>query len=190
MDGGYVSSVFDRFRAHGIEVRPGLSAVEFRTVENRFGFRFPPDLRDFLSHGLPVGPEFPDWRNGPDEAIRDRLAAPLEGILFDVEHNHFWMPGWGPRPGSMAEAVHGARCRVEQAPVLIPVYSHRYLPTEPCDAGNPVFSVVQTDIILYGLDLADYLRAEFGVPTQGPLPPVPRFIRFWTEIQWRNDEPA
>jgi hypothetical protein len=40
----------------------------------------------------------------------------------------------------------------------------RYIPAEPNESRNPVFSVHQTDIIHYGNDLADYFQREFQVP--------------------------
>lgn len=51
---------------------------------------------------------------------------------------------------------------VAAAPRLLPIYSHRYLLAEPCRAGNPVFSVYQSDIIVYGTDLRTYLLHEFA----------------------------
>jgi len=47
--------------------------------------------------------------------------------------------------------------------VPIPVYSHRYLPSEPKATGNPVLSVHQTDIIYYGNDLASYFSRSMKV---------------------------
>jgi hypothetical protein len=46
---------------------------------------------------------------------------------------------------------------------LVAVYGHRYIPAEPGLAGNPVFSIHQSDVIVYGSSLASYLAAEFGV---------------------------
>jgi hypothetical protein len=66
-------------------------------------------------------------------------------------------------------------------PRLIPVYIHRFIPSEPPEAGNPVFSVHQSDIIIYGNDLAAYLSAEFGIPNPSTSPEAPRAIRFWSE---------
>lgn len=48
--------------------------------------------------------------------------------------------------------------------------------------GNPVFSIVQTDIIYYGTDLADYLHAEFGVPRRAWAATDARVIRFWSDF--------
>ncbi|WP_025721637.1 hypothetical protein [Paenibacillus sp. 1-18] len=35
-------------------------------------------------------------------------------------------------------------------------------PSSQPEAGNPVFSVYQTDIIVYGEGLQDYFKLEFG----------------------------
>ncbi|MFF4651151.1 hypothetical protein [Streptomyces sp. NPDC001380] len=47
-------------------------------------------------------------------------------------------------------------------PVLVPVFSHRFLPAFRGTTGDPVLSVYQTDIIYSGADLAGYLLREFG----------------------------
>ena len=80
-----------------------------------------------------------------------------------------------------------ARARVAQAPRLIPVMGHRYIPAEPELAGNPVFSVYQTDIIYYGVDLATYLRCEFGqLDHVNAVREEARRIRFWSELVSAN----
>jgi hypothetical protein len=177
---------------HWINFDAGLTDAEVALTEARFGFRFPPDLRAFLQTALPRGPRFPDWRSGDEAALRDWLDMPRQGVLFDVEHNGFWLEEWGPRPGPVEEALRVAGELVAAAPRLIPVYSHRMMPDDPHLAGNPVFSVHQTDIIHYGFDLADYLRNEFGLPSREPWPERVRPIRFWDldrfqEVRWGPD---
>jgi hypothetical protein len=81
-------------------------------------------------------------------------------VLFDVEHNRMWKRGWGERPKAMPEALLVARERLAEVPTLVPVYSHRYLPAGRGTWGHPVLSVMQTDIIYYGTDLADYIQQE------------------------------
>ncbi len=106
--------------------------------------------------------------------------------MFDVEANTFWYPQWGQRPTELRAALAIAREQLVQVPALVPVYSHRYISTEPPQAGNPVFSIVQTDIITYGKDLATYLAAEFGITLDGPRP-EPRRIRFWSDLVDMNN---
>ncbi|MGW6859167.1 hypothetical protein [Streptomyces xanthophaeus] len=144
------------------EIAPGLSERELNAVEAQFGFNFSADHRVFLAAGLPHGSRsWPDWRNGDPEDLAGRLAQPVEGVLFDVEHNSFWPPAWSPRPAGTSNTLQVARTELAAVPQLVPVYSHRYLHGTAGERGHPVLSVHQTDIIIYGNDLADYVRNEF-----------------------------
>ena len=70
---------------------------------------------------------------------------------------------------------------VRAAPPLIPLIGHRYLPSQPNESANPVFSVYQSDIIYYGRDLADYFERELtpsGTPFIGPT----RYVPFWSDM--------
>jgi hypothetical protein len=175
----------------GVAFDAGLTDAEVQAVETCFGFTFPPDLRSFLQTALPQGERFPDWRSGERSALQEWLDTPLQGILFDVEHNGFWLEEWGPRPLSLDDSKRIASKLVALAPRLIPIYSHRMMPNEPQLAGNPVFSVHQTDIIHYGFDLTDYLRHEFHLPGRESWPATIRQIRFWDldrfqSVRWSN----
>jgi hypothetical protein len=75
---------------------------------------------------------------------------------------------------------------VSDAPKLIPLVSHRDLPEEPNEAGNPVFSVYQSDVICYGRHLVDYFEREFVDPRL-PLPQSFKHVRFWSDLVERND---
>jgi hypothetical protein len=177
---------------HHIEFDAGLTDAEVIAAESRFGFQFPPDLREFLQTGLPRGPKFPDWRSGDEAELRDWLDQPRQGVLFDVERNGFWLEEWGPRPDSLGEALRVAGELVAAAPQLIPIYVHRMMPDEPHLPGNPVFSVHQTDIIVYGVDLPNYLHIEFGLPGDMPAPEQERPILFWDldrfqQVRWGPD---
>lgn len=160
----------------------GYTRTELNEAEEKFGLRFPPDLFDLLCERRPVNGY--DWRTDADR-ITEALQWPLEGILFDVEENQFWLSNWGERPHEPEERAEIVTDAVAQAPKLIPILSHRYIPQEPHERGNPVFSVYQTDIIYYGADLDDYFRREFefsGRPAEaGPMAPA-RYIRFWSDI--------
>jgi hypothetical protein len=162
-------------------VRPGLTEPELAGVEQEFGFSFADDHRAFLAAGLPYGRGWPDWRDGDRAGLRDRLAAPVEGVLFDVAENDFWYEGWGSRPPSTGEAVTVARGFLLTAPRLVPVYAHRYLPAGRGTSGHPVLSVMQTDVIAYGSDLADYLRREFGGGGAGPVR-ARATVAFWKDL--------
>ncbi len=171
---------------HQVEFDRGLTDAEITKVEARFAFRFPPDLRAFLQTALPRGAGFPDWRSGDETTLRDWLNHPGEAILFDVEHNGFWLDEWGARPKSTEEALQTVSDLVAHAPRLIPIFIHRMMPDEPHQAGNPVFSVHQTDIIYYGFNLSDYLYHEFDLPGREPWPEKVTSARLWDLIRFED----
>lgn len=186
LDASYFASVASTLRARGVELAHGLTEAELVAAERAHGFRFPPDLRALLAHVLPVDKGFPDWRYPTSAFIADRLAWPADGICFDVEHDSFWIEEWGTRPSALPDAFARARAAVREAPFLIPIFAHRYLPATPCTSGNPVFSVHQTDVIFYGNDLASYLEHEFHVPNPLLPPSETREIELWSELVRRN----
>ncbi len=144
----------------GIETAPGLTNSEFTRSENEYAIKFPPDLRAFLQYALPVSRGWAEWR-GDEDALRERLSWPLKGLLADIEFNGFWREDWGAPPPKLRAAVAVAREQVAAAPLLIPIFGHRYIPSEPLLPGNPVISVHQSDIIYCGANLADYFDSEF-----------------------------
>jgi hypothetical protein len=154
------------------EIGSGLTDAEFARIERDYGFEFADDHWAFLAAGLPLNapPErgqtqrepWPDWRDGDPDGLRRQLDWPIEGALFDVENNDLWLPAWGQRPSGTGEALDTARRHLTRAPKMIPVYGHRYLPAGRGTHGHPVLSIYQTDIIVYGIDLADYIDHEFG----------------------------
>jgi hypothetical protein len=174
--------VFELLEARGVLIEPGLAAHELGRAEKRFGFMFPPDLAELLREGLPAGEGFPRWRD-LDAALESQFAWPLEGLLFDVEYNAFWVPEWGDRPPDLESAKSVASEALRTAPALVPIYGHRYLPVEPLESGDPVFSIYQTDIIYYGHDLESYFEAEVGAGYgQAIRFDAIRSIRFWGRL--------
>ena len=108
----------------------------------------------------PGGVLFP-WKDFDRKAYDERMAWVWEGIEFDIDKNKDWLERWGARPDDLSAAIEIARRDFPNWPKLLPVYGHRFLAAEPCLPDNPVFSIVQTDIILYGANLAHYLVQEF-----------------------------
>ena len=186
-EAAYLKTVAEVLKGRGVNFESGLSNQEFTEIESAYHVCFPPDLRALLQLSLPMGEGFPNWR-GSQAALQTILSWPVEGICFDIESNAYWFPFWGPRPAELADALAVAREALAQAPRLIPIYKHRYIPAEPKAAGNPVLSVYRTDITHYGNDLPDYLNREFGVPLPAWAAPMPRPIRFWDELISLNAE--
>lgn len=170
-------------RSDGVQIEPPLTDAEFARIEDMFGFEFADDHRAFLATGLPVGERWPDWRAGPAAQLARTLKWPVNGVLFDVEHNAFWDPGWGERPAELATALQVARSELGRVPQLVPVYAHRYLPAGAGTFGHPVLSVYQTDIVRYGANLADYLSREFD-SRPGTWQPVSAnsTVSFWSAL--------
>jgi hypothetical protein len=179
------------------DIEPGLTDEEFSRIEGEFGFEFADDHWAFLAAGLPVNrglppkqpgvisthpSPWPDWRNAHADALRAFLAWPVEGTLFDVAHNRFWHDSWGSRPSETKAAAEVAEQRLAVVPQMI--YGHRYLPEGRGVFGHPVLSMYQTDVIYYGLDLADYIDAEFG-RRDAPRPEAPAAtVEFWRDLVW------
>jgi hypothetical protein len=182
LDVTYTRAVLSSLSGAGIGIEPGLTKNEIARIEALLSFEFPPDLREFLGFGLPVGKRFPDWRHGSEEELKAILGGPAHGVAFVVSQNCFWWREWGPRPDNLEEAVALARAEIANAPTLVPVFAHRFIPTEPAEEGNPVFSVSQTDVIVYGSDLADYFANEFHVPRPHRSRSTPKRIRFWSDL--------
>lgn len=178
----FVGLVTPETKPFRVAFEAGLTDAEVAQVERIYGFHFPPDLRELLQTALPKGEGFPDWRAGVDGSLRSWMNRPKEGVLFDLEHNGFWLEAWGVRPDSLTRAKEVAAKHIDAAPRLIPVFLHRMLPSEPVRAGNPVFSVHQTDIIHYGFDLEDYLRHEFKLPGRRHWPDTVRPIELWSKL--------
>jgi len=175
-------------------IGPGLTGVEVATIERDYDFEFAADHRAFLVAGLPLNtaPQpgqawrrpWPDWRDGTPSDLRQQLNWPIEGVLFDVEHNAFWHPTWGQRPADTSEALHTARQHLAQTPKMIPICGHRYLPAGHGTCGHPVLSIYQTDVIVYGTDLADYITNDFtssGWRISEDWTPPP-MVAFWSEL--------
>ncbi|PQZ61056.1 MULTISPECIES: hypothetical protein [unclassified Microbacterium] len=157
-----ISDCIAVLETHNVQLDPGLTSSEFVEIEQRYGFEFSPDHRQLLETVMPIGNGWVDWRNGSEESIQGRLDWPLDGLLFDVEHNSFWPSTWPAKPDTLNEQREVATERIRRWPTLVPIYSHRYTPAAPAPVGAPVFSVWQSDVIFYGDDLLDYLTHEFG----------------------------
>ena len=179
---------FEERKAFGCDWQPGtrwpggLAEEHVAAVEQDWALRFPPDYRLFLKHlhtvdrpmkcreGRNAASDMPTLRDAPSfynwltegDILRDRLDDLATGLEFDVEEAGLWRPAWGTRPATAGARAQRVRALVDAAPRLIPVFGHRYLLAEPCRPGNPLFSIVQSDLIIYGADLQTYFLTEFA----------------------------
>jgi hypothetical protein len=160
----------------------GYTQTELDDAQAKFGLVFPSDLVALLRDRRPLKEH--DWTD--EIAIKRKLDWPLEGLLFDIEHNALWWPEWGEKPVGLEARKSVLRQVVSRAPKLIPLIGHRYLPEQPHEAGNPVFSVYQSDVIYYGTDLADYFKREFEGWNRRPWPEHIKYIPFWSDLVERH----
>jgi hypothetical protein len=78
------------------------------------------------------------------------------------------------------------RMVLSRAPKLIPLVAHRFLPETPHEAGNPVVSVYQSDIIYYAANLDDFFNQEFEGWKDWPLSDQKiNHIPFWSDFAER-----
>lgn len=112
---------------------------------------------------IPItAPSFYHWQRDT-QAIEVAYEWLVEGIFFDVQQADLWMRSWGAKPVTAEAQKVRVRELVNAAPKLIPVIEHCYLLAEPCKAGNPVLSIYQSDMIVYGVDLRDFFLAGLGM---------------------------
>jgi hypothetical protein len=170
----------------------GYSTAELEDVQATWGIRFPPDLIEVLRERrrLIDAPDYLDWVTGDRNAIRKSLAWPFQGYWRSVRRHKIWWPEWGERPASLGDQREKLRLIFADAPKLIPLVGIRYIPDEPFEAGNPVFSVMASDIVHYGANLFHWLDLEQG-RLRGQSGPWPRVkeIRFWGQaVGYMDDE--
>jgi hypothetical protein len=160
----------------------GYTQAELDGAQEKFGLLFPPDLMALLRDRRPV-----DGHVWTDEvAIRRALEWPIDGLLSSVGRGFIWRPEWGDKPVSPHARAEVLRDVLSRAPKLIPLITHRYLPQQPHEAGNPVFSVFYSDVIHYGADLEDYFEREFTGNIDRPWPHEVKRIAFWSDLAERN----
>lgn len=176
----------DALKKKGVAFENGLDLQEIDEIESLYDIKFPPDLKEFLSIALPISNHFVNWRDRSENnvrSIKDRLIRPLEGMIFDIVYNEFWYSRWGIKPNDLKEAIAVCKNEMTYVPKLIPIYSHRYIPSEPYEAGNPIFSIYQTDIIYYGENLCSYLQVEFELKKYADIHfDFIKHVRFWSDL--------
>ncbi len=139
----------------------GLSEKEITHIETELGFKLPEDFVYLLQNIQDPDRVFFPWKNFEKKEYDESIAWVLHGIEFNVSNAQLWLPWWEEQPDNLEDALEIVRKDFPTWPKLLPIHSHRFLAAEPCQKGNPVFSIMQTDIIYYGANLGHYLAQEF-----------------------------
>lgn len=164
----------------------GLSNAQLGELEGAVGEQLPFELGLLLIMGVPDGESWWHWAD-PAADVAQWTDQMRSGVLFDVQHNDTWLDSWGVRPDDGATALDVATAAFDSAPPLLPIMGHRAMPLtvardEESTAANPVLSIVQTDVITYGTDLAAWLHREFEVPLPMWPETARRWFPFWSEF--------
>ncbi|EGO8358130.1 SMI1/KNR4 family protein [Escherichia coli] len=177
----------DRLRAKGIIFYAGLSEAEITTIEQTFNFCFPLDFKAFLHTALPASEGFIHWRQALysgkiEREVKQRFNTPIEGVLYDVMKNDFWLDVWGEKNLNLDSRKDHFDKISNQCPVLIPLYRNRYMATSLHTGGNPVYSVYNSDIICTGNDLACWMKTEFNLALPGNYQADKNPVQFWDDF--------
>ena len=180
----YLEFALERLGADG---STGLTNTQLAVVEDQLGHELPYEVGLLLVMGVPDDDGWRDWRHDPVDQLAEWNAAVLSGITFDIRENDFWSPSFGPRPDDEEARVASATQAFADLPPLFPLHHHRAVPVTVPDgfdssSGNPILSVVQTDVIEYASDLAGWLHEDFGVPLPTWEQTGERRFPFWSEL--------
>lgn len=171
-------------RSHGIQVETGLTDAEVGKIEKIYGIQFPESLKEFLMEGVPISDGYYNWRNFKAdniEYIKRVIHHPVK-YIEDYPEEVEWYREWGKEPECVSDRIRIVKKRLKDAPTLLPIYSHRYMP-ESLDENPPVISVMGVDIIFYGENLADYFKVELGEKKHSEINCQKiKPISFWSDI--------
>lgn len=144
----------------------GASREKLEEIENHLGHSLPPDLIYLAEHTNDPDGLCMRWLQGPHaiEAFEERVKY---GLSFDIGQNGLWLASWGPRPAAPMDRLALFEAEFQRWPKLLPLSGHRAIPATPTEAGNPVFSVMQSDIVYYGTTLADWMALDLTVEWRG-----------------------
>ena len=154
-------------KSAGVEFAEGMTAQELDCTEEFFCFRFPTEIRAFLSCGVPMGSSFFNFRDRTEANLtrfRTFQRSVKESFLYDLTNNRedmaklFSAQSWGHLDNGDFDAA--VLAYLEESVKLIPFYAHRCF-FDGMD-GLPIVSFWQpVDSILYGSDFENYLACEF-----------------------------
>jgi len=152
-----------KLKKKGVEFTNGLTCQEIANMERQYQISFPTEIQKFYSIELPISHGFYNWKDFSKENvgfIKCQLSRPFEDLKEYVDEID-WCEDWEEEPDARDERNKLLIEKINMAPRLFPVYSHRYIACLDSES-NPVFSIHGTDIIYYGENLLSYFEIEFG----------------------------
>ncbi len=178
------TQILELLKNRDILLEPGLTTDEFDQIQNIYDVEFPAPLHDFLGSILPVSKGFYNWRNFSKhnvEFIKACMQFPVEYICNQTNEVD-WNEEWGIEPTNEEVRDDEIRKRALNAPKLIPIYLHRYMPLGHFNR-YPIISIHGIDVIYYGKDINDYIRNEFGNGNRAGYDyETIQKVPFWTDL--------
>lgn len=152
-------SIIEKMKAKNIVFANGLTKKEFDKIEKLYLIKFPKQLKEFLSLGLPIAeyvlstptdeephyefgfPIWNDFSSSNVEKIKNWIKLPKDMLKEENDDKQF---------------CNFVDNKLENT---IPIFAHRYCLQKD---NSPILSIWEADdIICYGKDLVDYLQNEF-----------------------------
>ena len=173
---------FDIMKSQGIQFSRGLSFEEIQKIELLYGIQFPLSLKKLFSKGIPTSKNFYQWNDFSEmniQKIKVTMLIPFQYISEYIEELEWLDERVYP---NMETKIELSKKALQKAPILIPLYGHRYMPIINSD-DPPVLSVHGFDVIYYGKNLNDWAVNEFVPNTNHHyLEKYMEFVPFWSEI--------
>ena len=143
----------------GIKFDAGLTQSELEKIYEIYKIKFPLSLKSFLTTALPVSDGFCDWRDlssGNIMKIKNTMQHFYEFVKsasFEeyISNSTYSLDQWCKI--SREQRVEVVAELYRNAPKIIPVYSHRFMPGINDDNDLPVLSIYYDDIVYYGRNL-------------------------------------
>ena len=146
-------------------IAPGLSDAQVETLQEKFGFKFPPEVLFFLQVGVPIKHETTEgsipaelpafYQTASDGWHNWHLLASDELVVGSDDDTITKQIKWHATPEHQSHPADYP---------LIPLFAHRMIPSVPHQIGNPVFSMHGCyDNIIYGRNFWVWLEEEFRV---------------------------
>lgn len=177
-------TILKLLRRNGVKIDRGLSEGELKKIKEIYHFSFPYPMQCLLLNILPVSSGFYNWRDFSNENIvyiKNMMRKPFEDV-YSLAKEVYWCDNWGEEPKKESDRVNEVRKRLERAPALLPIFSHRYMPL--CGLVTyPILSIHGADIIYYGNNIENYIQIEFGDKKQEELDfQKIEYVPFWTDL--------
>lgn len=156
--------LISRLQKKGVLFESGLTEIEIHQIENTYDIIFPNELKEFYKYALPVSAGFYNWRDFNIDNVKyiQGVIKKFKENIIDCAMEIDWSNNWGKEPKNLEERMSQIKDMVNKAPTIIPIYIHRGMAAINIK-NNPVFSILDIDVIYYGNNILEYFQLEFDL---------------------------